>query len=336
VSSACISIANTLSKIIKYEVTKGNYDVLLLSGGIDTSFIALSIRDSIKYAITVAFNYEAPDIKYARLVSNYLGLKHVITTLSNVKQVSKVIDEYLNELLPIIKTIDPIEVACDVPLYIGLKTALELGCNGVVTGDGGDELFLGYSFLLGRSEEDLKLWLNNVLRNATFSSVIIGNYLNIKVLTGLYITKVKYLAASTPISCCVNTLGKVLVGKYLLRSYLSMNGLIEVATRKKTPVIYGSGFNELLKLWSSKVSIDEAIKLGNKYGIKLPSRPHAYLLKKLIQLDLDLPRECSDESKRCPVCGSCLVNNFCRFCGTYLSKNGAVQHYSDELVRTWY
>lgn len=68
-SSACISIANTLSKIIKYEVTKGNYDVLLLSGGIDTSFIALSIRDSIKYAITAAFNYEAPDIRYARLAS---------------------------------------------------------------------------------------------------------------------------------------------------------------------------------------------------------------------------------------------------------------------------
>ncbi len=154
-SALCASIARLVADLIRQEVLRRGYDVLLLSGGVDTSFVALSVKDLINYGITVALDPTAPDITYSRLVSKALNIRHVTVINYELPSYIKLIDEYLDELMLIIKSIDPIELACDVPLYLGLRKAKELGCNGVITGDGGDELFLGYSFLINKSDEEI-------------------------------------------------------------------------------------------------------------------------------------------------------------------------------------
>jgi len=333
--SLCMSIARLVSELVRDAVLRLGCDTLLLSGGIDTSFIALSTHDLIRYAVTVALSRDAPDIKYARLVSNSLGIKHYVITLEGSSNLRAVINEYLSKLLPIIRTIDPIEVVCDLPLYVGIEFVKDMGSSCLVTGDGGDELFLGYEFLLSRSKEELRSWIKKVIDSASFSSVSIGEALGIRVLTGFYIRSVKYVALATPTECCINEISGALVGKYLLRSYLAFNGLVNLALRRKLPVMYGSGFNELLSMWGREVSVGDVITLGRRYRIKLPSRAHAYLLKKLIQLGIDVPDKCDKEELRCPICGSCLTNGFCRFCGAYLSNEGITSHYSDEVTRVW-
>jgi len=119
---------------------------ILLSGGLDTSILAVIASKFVPLrAVTVAFqNALAPDVEYAVLVANRLGLKHIIHIFNH--------EELYDAIPAVVKTLrsfDPMEIRNSVTIHIGLETARENGiCTGM-TGDGCDELFAGYSFLFG-------------------------------------------------------------------------------------------------------------------------------------------------------------------------------------------
>ena len=55
------------------------------------------------------------------------------------------------------------------------------GVNSVITGDGADEVFAGYNFLLKKSEKDLEEELKRIKKIMHFPSKEIGDSLNMKV-----------------------------------------------------------------------------------------------------------------------------------------------------------
>jgi len=129
--------------LLEDSVKRNLADGILLSGGLDTSILALiaSKYASLK-AFTAAFkSASAPDVRYASLLAENLGLKHFIHYFDE--------GELYDAIQMVVKTVesfDPMEVRNSVTIYVALKMAKQEGVSSVMTGDGCDELFAGYSF----------------------------------------------------------------------------------------------------------------------------------------------------------------------------------------------
>lgn len=327
----CLGYGEELSRIVGYDLLESGCDYILASGGVDTSFVATSVRELglRPRAITVALGGWSPDLPYSKILCDKLGLRHELVTKPQTREL--VVCEEV--VLRTLRTIDPVEVACDIPVCIGLRAASPGSC--VATGDGGDELFLGYDFLLEKSSEYLNRWLEKVLRKDYFSSELLGREMGVGVKAALFTNPVKKYSTKVPMGCRVGVHGGRRWGKLLLRLLLDNKGLREIAWRKKTPVLYGSGADELIKTWYLKARRVYSSDDARRSGLRFPSYPHYYLYKRMIELGIDPPPECHDPGRRCRVCGRCVSNGFCRFCGSSETEGGLVSHYSDELWSTW-
>jgi len=225
-----------------------------------------------------------------------------------------------------IKSVDPVEVSADAVHYLTARWALGSGCECPVSGDGGNEVFLGYTFLEGLSLEELLEWRRAVLEEAWLPTVHVGALLGVRVVAPLYSREARDLARSTPLNCMVR---RGLGGKLLVRLYIDTLGLRGVAWRPKTPVTSGSGFLEKLKALAEKAPIGEEglREVENALGFKPPTRLHAFLAYRMEQLGIKPPEVVPGG---CPVCGRRLHRRTCRFCGTYIAREGVTLHYQGD------
>lgn len=113
---------------------------VFLSGGLDSSIVALCATDLLKKKIetfSIGFETESFDESYyAKLVANLIGSNHNINFLSEVK--------ILESIKPLLSMLDePNGDPSFIPTYFVSKLASEK-VKVTLTGDGGDELFAGY------------------------------------------------------------------------------------------------------------------------------------------------------------------------------------------------
>ena len=318
----CIDYAEKLSRIVYKDSEKNNCDCLLFSGGIDTSFILMSLNEKPK-TVSVLFR-NSKDEEYISYAAKKLNIENHKITINSEEEV----DDCLKIALNVLRTIDPIEIISGISVCMGLKEAKKLGCNCVLTGDGGDELYFGYDFLLNKSESYLSSWLKNVAKNAFFNSIPISQYLSTKTILPLFSDESKELSFSIPTRCKINEINGKIFGKYFMRLWLYKKGLEYIALREKTPITSGTGSEILLNHWKEKVKIDEIQEYKKKYKINFPSLSHLYLFKKGLEMNL-FNNELENKSKynSCPICGHELKRNFCKFCGAYI--NDSVSVYRD-------
>ena len=331
----CLRFGECLAETLVQGVSEALGDMgdvaLLLSGGIDTTFTAVALSEAGIRPVSITVTYgDAPDSPYAVLVARKLNLSHTTIDLSKREDL---LNHCLGFVVKVLRTIDPIEVVCDVPVCAGLVTAVKMGLRRVLTGDGGDELFLGYSFLLRSDGESLREWLNRVEGgNAWFPAPVLGKALGLRVVPALYTGDVRRFASRVPLECRIGVRDGVRWGKYLMRLYLESRGFKEVAWRSKTPVNMGSGVNEILKEWASMVGDEDIARVVREAGFEPPSRQHAYLYKVMVGLGAQPPEPCSDERSRCPVCGRCLQGRHCRFCGASLDRGGQIMVFTGDYL----
>jgi asparagine synthase (glutamine-hydrolysing) len=170
----CLELRELIEDAVKRNLCEG----LLLSGGLDTSILAFVASKFVKQkAFTVALKgAPAPDVEYASLIAKRLGIKHRIHHICEDE-----LRDALNTTIKIMKSFDPMEIRNSVVIYVALKTAKEEGLSAVMTGDGGDELFAGYSFLHDLEGERLKSELEKMWRTMSFSSIQLSKALGIEV-----------------------------------------------------------------------------------------------------------------------------------------------------------
>ena len=145
---------------------------MLLSGGLDSSLVAaLAAREIQEPIATFSIGYSGyskyDERPYAKELAEHIGAKHYSFDFGKADFFAT-----LDELLEFID--DPIGDPAQIPLYFLIKKAKEQGVKVLLSGDGSDELFLGYrtykEYFMMERVKDLPYanWLKNHLR-ANFS-----------------------------------------------------------------------------------------------------------------------------------------------------------------------
>jgi len=159
IGEACSRLRILLDEAVRGEKAEG----VLLSGGLDTSIIALIASRHVKdlKAFTVTLEGCDEDLKYAKKMAKFLNIDHKVHYFSEqqlVEAASEAVSilaksEYASDIPPHIKegviegyteAVGPTTLA---PLYIAMRFAGSY-VDSVYVGDGADELFLGYNSIV--------------------------------------------------------------------------------------------------------------------------------------------------------------------------------------------
>jgi asparagine synthase (glutamine-hydrolysing) len=313
--SIYLSVAQAMGQSVKRNLTEG----LLLSGGLDTSILAGVAASWQKLeCITVALQgAPAPDIKYAKQVAQLFQLKQTIHYFGEEE-----LEDGLRNTIKVLKTFDPMEVRNSTAAYIALKIAREQGLKSVMTGDGGDELWGGYSFFFDMTPEQRDKALTNLWQNMTFSSIPLGQSLGIQVRLPFLDPEFKAFAMNLDSAWKVKSENGQVYGKWVLRKAFENLLTPDLAWRIKAPLEVGTGTTTLPSFFASRISDAEFARKRYQYQnenkVRLRSKEHLHYYE--IYLGEIRPESSGTGiSRRCPDCGASVPEptNFCRTCGAY-------------------
>ena len=307
-------------KFLLKKSVKDNYsDVLLLSGGLDSSILACLLKPEL--SLTVSLGKNAPDIEYAKRVSKKFGKTHQIIVLSFEELL-----EIVEDVIRILKTFDPMEVRNSSVGLAAIKYAKKSGHRRVMTGDGGDELFAGYNYLkryhndLGRLDQELRrLW-----QSMHFSSLKIGRDLDIAVNTP-FLEKHFVLCAKSikPVEKIGYYQGQAW-GKYILRKCYQSELGEEIVWRPKLAQELGAGTAIMKDLISSYMEDDQFMEgrgQATSDGVTIRDKEHLYYYL-LFRKYFSAPKNELCPDVRCPQCRACCnpLDRFCHTCGAFPIK----------------
>jgi len=314
----CSTLRALLHDAVKRNLTEG----ILLSGGLDTSILAyVASRFVSQKAFTVALHgVPAPDVEYASLMAGKLEVRHLVY-LFDMNEVLEAIPVVVN----LMRSFDPMEVRNSVTIYIALRVAKERGVSALMTGDGCDELFAGYGYLLDLEGERLELELQRLWSGMAFSSVSLAKDLGIRVELPYLDPELKSYAMGLSAQFKVREergrkWGKW--GKWVLRK--AFEGLLpdEILWRVKTPIEYGSGTHILPAKLSQMISDEEFEGEKMEYlemdNVTVRDKEQLFYYRVYRRL-LGVPHPIDPEGKICPECNSNVAEkaNYCRTCGAY-------------------
>ncbi len=309
------TVVQTLEESVRRNLTDG----LLLSGGLDTSILAyLASRWSKPSCITVALHgAPAPDVDYAKLVASRLKLRHYVHYFGDEE-----LDEGIQAVIGIMKSFDPMEIRNSAAIYVALKVGRDQGMSTIMTGDGCDELFGGYSFLFGLTKEQLDIALKKLWVNMGFSSIYLAEALGVEVRLPYLDRQFKTLATDLDVGLKVKSERGQVWGKWILRKAFENIMPQEIVWRVKAPIEVGTGTTVLPSLFDSRISdlefSEKKVRYLNEDRVVIRSKEHLFYYE-IYRSVIGVPYARVSNAKTCPDCGSNVEEgtSFCRTCGAY-------------------
>lgn len=313
------AFCSKLIKALDESVERNMADGILLSGGLDTSILAYltSKRAKLKAFTAALQNAPAPDIEYATLVANRLGLKHLVHRFD---------ENELREAIPVVvnamDSFDPMEIRNSVTVYIGLKCAKENGVNTIMTGDGCDELFAGYTFLHELKNERLNLELQKLWSVMSFSSMRLADVLKMEVKLPYLDSEFKKFAMGLQPALKVRDERDQTWGKWILRKAFENLLPEEIVWRIKMPIESGSGTFILPDFFNSIISDTEFEQKRSNYlnedKVTIRNKEQLFYYE-IYKSAIGTPHPTDYKSKICLYCNSSVPNmaTYCRRCGGY-------------------
>jgi asparagine synthase (glutamine-hydrolysing) len=283
---------------VRRRVEEAPCDVVLASGGADSTAVALAHRMLGLKTLLINVQYlEKPgdDLQYVVPVARRLGFPLLVRFVPKEEAL-----EAAREAVLILRVFNPMEVVNCAAVYVALREAKLRGAKRTCTGDGGDELCVGYGYMLKMPLEELKDYMRRLPQMWSFCAFKIGEALGLDV-AAPFLQNVELL-----LSIPAEEKVKCGMGKCILRAELAEALGPEVAWRKKSPVERGSGFDALY---------DVLAEMGKAIKADVPAEGAArYLYHIFKQLGYTYRRAAENP---CPVCGSELRGGYCPMCGWY-------------------
>lgn len=302
IAEICRQLAASLNEAVERNPAQG----LLLSGGLDSSILAI-FAPEVKALTTGLKGAHAPDVDYGMKVAAALGLEHHRSFFSAEEAIAA-----LPKVIKMLKTFD-LALPNDIAIYFALKLAQECGITSVMTGDGADELFAGYSYMHQLGDKQLHSYIHRLARTMRFSSANLGQELGLEIKQP-YLDR-ELIALALEIDPCwkvVNERGKTW-GKWILRKAFETRLPQQIIWREKTAIEYGSGTCELRQLISAQVCDFEVKK--REYGISFINKEHLFYYEIYREVVGEVPLAKEGE-ERCPCCGAAAPDpGYCPICG---------------------
>ena len=290
---------------------------IALSGGLDSSILGHIKKGEGLNAITIiAKDFLGTDLTYSQIVSRHINipleLKYVNT--------NEILDAVKNTI-KILKNFNDIEIRNSIVSYLYLHALKEKNVKKVITGDGADEIFAGYNFLIKKDHDELQTELKRMKKIMHFTSEKIAHELGISVQMPYIDENIIKLAETLPMEQLVNQKNGTKFGKWILRKAFENDLPQNVIWREKTPMQNGSGTNGLTKLFDSVITDDifqeKVKKIKNEDDVLIRTKESLHYYE-LYKENFEIPK--SDSEKNiCSDCKAELVinSNFCRMCGKF-------------------
>ncbi len=290
---------------------------IAFSGGLDSSILAQIKKENDLNAITIITkDFLGSDLQYSQIVAKHIGIP------VELKYVN--IDEMLNAVentIKILKNFNDIEIRNSIVSYLYLNALKEKDVTKVITGDGADEIFAGYNFLVKKDHTELKGELKRLKDIMHFTSQKIAEKLGISIQMPFVDGDIISAVETLPVSLLINQKNDNKFGKWILRKAFENDLPSSVIWRKKIPMQDGSGTASLTSLFDSIITDDifkektKKIKKEDNVTIRTKESLHYY---ELYKENFKIP-ECQNGENLCSDCNAGLSNNskFCRMCGKF-------------------
>ncbi|MEC9435900.1 MAG: asparagine synthase-related protein, partial [Thermoproteota archaeon] len=303
-------------RILTNAVNECKSDWIALSGGLDSSILAHLRKDQKPQTMTIITkDFLGTDLTFAQIIAKHLGLPLSLIQVS----MEEVLDS-INETIKILGNYNDIEIRNSIVPYIYLTTLKKKGVDSVITGDGADEVFAGYNFLLKKSDEEIGEELKRIKKIMHFPSKDIARSLNMKVETPFLNEELIKFSDDIEISKKINSKEGEKFGKWILRETFEKYLPNNITWREKSPMQDGSGTNNLTGLFNTIITDDifteKKTRILEEDGVYIRTKESLHYYECFRKTN---SVKKSNSDNRCPDCDYEIAPNsrFCRMCGKF-------------------
>jgi asparagine synthase (glutamine-hydrolysing) len=279
---------------------------ILFSGGLDSSIAAA--LSGCKKGILVTLGDDGPDLEYALTAAGALAMALTHRAVPVAEALAA-----MPQVITILQSFDP-ALPNDLAVYFALKKAKSMGLKSVMTGDGSDELFAGYSYMA--SMEDLEGYLAHLTRVMSFNSTSLARHFDIQVLQPFLSEEILDFALRIRGKWKIRKEKGKVHGKWILRR--ALEGLLpgSILWQDKRALETGSGMTGLNAILDTVISDREFEEKKRSQGMRFFNKAHLYYYEIYREKVGEVPVPKEDE-KPCEGCGAGMKQDrsHCRVCG---------------------
>jgi len=313
-----MNISEKNVRVLLEEITlQCDADWLAFSGGLDSSILGQIKKEQELNAITIITkDFLGTDLEYSQIIGKHIDV-HLELKYVNINEIL----DAVKGTIKILKNFNDIEIRNSIVSYLYLNTLKEKNVKKVITGDGADEIFAGYNFLIKKNHAELRTELRRMKEIMHFTSEKIASELGISVQMPYINENIIELVETLPIEHLVNQKNGVKFGKWILRKAFENDLPSSVIWREKTPMQDGSGTTGLTKMFDSVITDDiykeKTKKIKSEDDVTIRTKESLYYYE-LYRENFKVPEYDSDKNI-CPDCNAKIVTNskFCRMCGKF-------------------
>ena len=308
--------SSKIYQILEKSCDSSKSQLIALSGGLDSSILANFIKKRETHGIAIiSKDFVSTDLTYCQIISKETNIPLTIYNATT----SEILDA-VEKTIKILKNFNDIEIRNNVVMYLAIKWAKENDYKSIITGDGADELFAGYNFLVNKPENELDAEIKRVCSIMHFPSQKIGEELGIKIESPFLNEELINIANEIPSNLKINQEKETRYGKWILRKTFEKHIPLQIVWRKKSPMQDGAGTVGLTDLFESIINeekfVEKKLTVKKEDNVVIRSRESMYyyeIYKKLYGIPVN-----DKASTQCPYCKhEVMSSKFCRMCGAF-------------------